>query len=332
MVRLAPRMRRAISHAAVLAVVFAAASARAQDDGTGTGTEPQPTAPQPDEPRTVTDRELEEMVDRMASLYGSVAEDPRRFDPGAPDVEKERARARTAEKAWEDSLGALSRTAETYLGSLGADRAPDARVLFWHGFARAQLATRQSVRQAADSWDAAAASLKRYLDVAPDDDPFRATAERHLGRALLAASSRDPARFDPAIVHLRTAVELLQRESRHDEAGRAAYDALTSLLSVGRDAEALALATAIRATEDDFGASTARVRKAAARAATAPGAKLPDLPDMVDAEGKPFSFAALRGKPLLLHFFQAGDPTGTPTRHRDAQTVVRPLWDAWHAK
>jgi hypothetical protein len=135
---------------------------------------------------------------------------------------------------------------------------------------------------------------------------------------------------EDAILHLGRAVELLQKDGRHDDAGECAATAMRELKAQRKVPELRAFAAQIQATEKDFGRSTPVVRMLAAAARLDVGSPLPELPKATDTDGKEVSWKP--GKPMLVHFFLTSFLGGLPANFREIETEVRPLWEKFHEK
>jgi len=239
-----------------------------------------------------------------------------------PKLLAERAKAHDV---WDTAVRLLAKTGDEYMTAIG-DAAPDARALYFRGVAKTIAGEIVGAGERRACYAAASDSLTRYLDGTDEKAPYRVEAEMYLGRSLVFEG-----RLDDAVVHLRKAVDLLQKEGRHEEAGVSAYLALIGLQSKGRDAEMRAFAEAIHAGDGDFGGATSTIRGLLAAARLAVGSPLPALPAAKDVDDKPVVFVE-RGAPLLLHFFLTAQITGDATSFKDVDTVIRPLWEKWREK
>jgi hypothetical protein len=293
-------------------------------DGDGTSG-PQAPPPAPKEPGA-PQADAEALVARLQELYVRASRVPAGLDPSIAETDKARAKLARETGEWEAALRELSRAGDDYLTAIGS-AAPDANALYYRGVGKALLATRQGRAEAPATREAAADSLRRYLDAAPKDAAFRAQAELHLGKVLVHQSSADERRLEEAVPHLRRAVAALQEKGDRDGAGEAAYFALSALVGRGREGDAQALAEEIGAREADFGASTPSVRKLAALTLVVPGGRLPKLPDVKDVDGAPIRWADFAGSPFVIHFFKAGEPTGRKSGFRDVELDLAPLWN-----
>jgi hypothetical protein len=197
--------------------------------------------------------------------------------------------------------------------------------LYYRGFAKAVASAHVPAAEVGSMCDAAADALGRYLGAADEKAAHRSDAERRLAYVLLRS-----AKVDDAIPHATRAIELLQRESKRDEAGEIASLTLLTLRTQNRDEDLRKFADAIDADGADFGRSTQTIRSHAAAAKFTVGAPLPELPATKDVEGKAVSWRP--GKPMLLHFFLGGHIDGRPTGFREVETELRPLWDKYHEK
>jgi len=289
---------------------------------------PGPAQPEPPKPDADTTSPAE-LPARIADLYDKALRRPPLPDPNAADPAKQRAEIARARAAWEAAVTALAAAGDRYVAAV-AD--PDARTLFRAGFGKAALAGRQSQREAVETRASAASMLSKALAASKPDDDFRADVERELGHVQLFLAVHGKATWEEAAAHLREATLRLRAAGRVDEAGRAAFLALESLLRNGKDAAARDFASAVDAANADFGVSTPSLRGLAVRAATTVGAKFPDLPDGVDTEGRAVKWAEFRGRPFVLHFFQAARATGQLSQERDVATTLRPLHDELSAK
>ncbi|MCE9635941.1 MAG: TlpA family protein disulfide reductase [Planctomycetes bacterium] len=275
---------------------------------------------------------------RMADLYAIVAQEPASVAPGETDTKK-RAELNKARDAWEASVRSLSEAADQYAAALKAPGAEGAqrRTLFWGGWAKMQLADRLAKDEAQKTRAAAADLLRAALDGAPPEADWRPDSEFWLGRALVFQVEAGRATPDEAATHLREAAILLTKQSRGDEAGRAASAALRMLTVRGLDGAARDFASAVDADKANFGQMTSIVRALARRSSTGVGQKLfgaggAGLPDAADSEGKPVKWADFAGAPLIVHFFHDGWATGRPSGQRDVETLLRPLYDRLQPK
>ena len=324
--------------------LLVASSALAGDDGSDPKPA-QPTAP-PQEAPPADQADAAVLLRRLEAIYPRALQKP---DPSVlagltgPDLVKARNELVKAEQERDQAVKDLATTGDRYLAAIG-DAAPDANALYYRGAGKAILATRQNVAEAVATREAAVDSLARYVAVADEKAAYVADAEMHLGTALVFLSAKDPKRFEEAIPHLRRAVELLQTDNRHADAGETAHLALSQLVSLDRSGEARAFADAIGAAKADFGPSTPEVRKLVAATHLTVGARFPDLPELTDVDGKPFLPRPRSedgktllpwpadGKPLLLHFFLTGFADGNASSFRDIETDVRPLWQKYREK
>jgi hypothetical protein len=286
-------------------------------DGKGEETKPAP-APAEEKP------DASELLKRMERLYPAAARRPT-TDGQAEDPKVAAARAKEQD-VWQANVRLLAKYGDDYKTAIG-DAAPDARALFYRGAGKAIAAEIVGVGEKKDVTAAACESLTQYLDATDEKAAFRTDAEKHLVRALVLAG-----RVDDAAAHAGRAVELLQKEGRHDEAGVAAYDVLVALKARGQSKEMAAVAKAVHAADGDFGASTQSVRALLAASRLAVGSPLPTIAAVPDLDDKPISFAA-DGNPLLLHFFFTAVPgMGSAAKAEEIDAKIRPLWDAYHAK
>ena len=265
----------------------------------------------------------QEALERFAALYERVARRPARPDLSAQDLVKVRARAAREQGDWRKAVGDLVAAAEAHLE--GDAVQADPRALFYRGTGRLEKAGFSAAEEARTLREGAASDLHAFLARAPADDVRHAPARLALGQALLYLG-----RAEDAARELEQAVPQLLADNRRDEAGQAAFQLLNLLVHQGLEARAQGFADAVHAEEADFGASTEAVRRLVARSRVAVGAPLPALPEVVDTDGRPVVWSELRGKPFVLHFFQAGYPTGMPSSARDVETALRPLWDELH--
>ncbi len=294
-----------------------AAPAIAEDD---------PPAPKPAEPvAPVPSADAAQILQQLEGLYPRATRLAPVLDLTAAET-PEQARSDHAKRQqdWERSIAAFAKAGDDYVAALGG-AAPDARALFYRGVGKFKMAERVARAEAVSANEAAADSLQRYLDAAGEKAAFAAEAEMYLGRALVRTG-----RVDDAVVHLGRAVELLQKDGRHDEAGVSAHDAMLALKTQQRDAELRVFSETIHAAKADFGGSTSSIRKLAAGARLAVGAPLPALPKTNDVNGKPISWSP--GKPLLVHFFLSGHMNGSPTAFREIELELRPLAASYGAK
>jgi len=274
---------------------------------------PQPAAPSAD---------AATLLAQMERLYPKAVQRPTTDGQSAdPKVLAERGKANDV---WNATVRLLAQTGDEYMKAIG-DGAPDANALFYRGAGKTVAGKIVAVSERRACYAAACESLQRYLDGTDAKAQFRVEAESYLGEALVFSG-----RLDDAVVHLRKAVEMFQKDGRHDEAGVAAHTALVELQSKGRDAEMRAFAEAVHAADGDFGASTPSIRGLLAASRFAVGAPLPAMPAAKDVDDKPIVFVET-GKPLLLHFFLTAQIMGDATDFKDVETAIRPLWEKWNA-
>lgn len=312
--------RRAASTACALALF--ASSALAQD-GKGDDGKPAP-------PADATKADPAELLAKMERLYAVVVRPPdTALPPDAPtEAQVERTKRR---QAWDDAVRSLAKTSDVYMAAL-AGAAPDARALYLRGVAKVLVSGLSEKSAAPQLREEAVDALRQFVKAAAVDDPFLADAELHLGQALVLSSEADPSRVDEAALELRKAVERFQKDGRHDDAGMAAWYAMSSLCAVGRDAEVKVFADAIHAADADFGRSTDTIRNYVAATRIAVGSPLPKIADAKDVDGNAVSFAPGDG-PLLVHFFQTAEPgTGRATQFREVDSEIAPLWRRHHEK
>jgi len=282
-------------------------AARAQD--------PQPPAPAP------AAADAAQLLQRLETLYPRALRRPE-LDRAAADPDKARAEQSRAEAEWDGAVDALARTGDDYLAALGS-AAPDPRALYYRGVGKVIRATRPGA--SAKLYESAAESLQRYLETAGDAAAFRPDAEMYLARALLGVG-----RSEDAVAHAGRAVELLQKDGRHDDAGECAASAMRELKHQHRITELRAFAAAVHASEADFGRSTPAVRTLANAARLDVGSPLPELPKVKDEGGKDISWTP--GKPMLIHFFLTSFLNGMATSFREIETEVRPLFEKYGEK
>jgi hypothetical protein len=301
----------------VLVAVWLCGDALAQE----TGGEKPPPAPAP--------ANAEDLLQRMSSLYApSLQRPPTRAPTG--DKEKDNAAIR-AQQRWDETVRAFAKAGDDWARAVG-DQAPDANGLFYRGVGQVLVARIDAAGARQAHLVTASDALRRYLDGTDAQAAFRTDAEWRLSEALVALGAFDPRLLEEAVPHVRQAVDLLQKDGRHDDAGRIASDALQQLKSLGRSAESASLADAIHAGDADFGASTSTIRLFAVRAKCGPGAKFPKMPALKDADSAPLDLEPAKDRPLLVHFFLTGYLGGLATSFRDVETDVRPLWERWHEK
>jgi tetratricopeptide (TPR) repeat protein len=279
-----------------------------------------PLLAQEDKPAAPAD--ATQLLQRLETLYPRALRRPE-LDRSAADPAKARTEQARAEEEWDHAVAELARTGDEYLAALPEGTAPDPRALFYRGVGKTIRAQRPGADKG--TYDAAAESLVRCLESAGEGFGYRADAEMFAGRALLGAG-----RSDDALSHLARAVELFQKDGRHDQAGECAVMAMKELKHQGKIPELRAFVATFQATEKDFGRSTPTVRMLAAASRLDVGSPLPDLPPTKDAEGKDVAWAP--GKPLLIHFFLSGYLNGMATSFREIETEVRPLWEKYREK
>src|SRR5262245_51625488 len=227
---------------AVIALAAALGPAWAQD--------PPPPAPKQDAPAAPATEDAATVLQRLTELYPRVAQKPAEVDPATLSSADARLEFEKRERTWRAAVDEMAKAADAYARALG-DAAPDLNGLYYRGFAKAVAARFASRADSGSMCDAAADALGRYLAAADEKAAFRADAEMHLGWALLMTG-----KANDAVPHLGRAVELLQKESRHDDAGRCAADAMSSLQQPGREADLRKFADAVHAADADFGRST----------------------------------------------------------------------------
>jgi hypothetical protein len=303
---------------AVLALaVLALRSAHAQDA--------QPPAPKADgSDAAPADVDADTALQRLKDLYPRVLQRPPEAAVAAAADAQARGEAVKKDVAWRKSVSDMNKAADAYQRALG-DAAPDLMGLYYRGFAKAVAAKVASTEDVGAMCDAASDALGRYLGAADEKSAYRPDAEMHLSWVLLRSR-----KVDEALVHAGRAVELLQKDSRHDDAGESAAPALRTLRELGRDEDFRKFADAIHAADADFGRYTPVIRLHAAASRFTVGAELPALPEAKDADGKPISWRP--GKPMLLHFFLTAQITGDATSFREIELEVRPLWEKYREK
>lgn len=286
--------------------------------------ETQPKDPKQDTPAAAPAEDAAKALARLAELYPRVRQKPAENEIAVTTDPKARAEAVKRMEAWRTDVDRMNEAADAYARALG-DAAPDADGLYYRGYAKAVAVQFGSTAQVRAMCDAGADALGRYLSVADEKSAFRTDAEMHLGSVLLLAG-----RLDDALPHLQRAVELLQKESRHDDAGRCAADGLKTLRATHRDEDFRKFADAIHAADGDFGVLTRVVREHVAAFRFSVGAPLPELPETKDVDGKPVSWRP--GKPMLLHFFLTAHITGDATNFREIELEIRPLREKYREK
>lgn len=307
-----------------LIVALAAWDASAQEPPEAAPPDP-PAAPAEAASDAPVAADTEALVARMADLQARIAVRPAGADPKAEDPVASRTEASRAKREWEEAARALSKACDEYLA---ANAKPDPRVVLWGARGKAAAADVASREEALALRTSAAEALARALPAAKPDADYRGEAEYVLGRMLVAIAPSGRATIEDAAAHLREATLVLRKDGRLDESGRAAFLGLDALLRNGRNEAARAFSDAVGASSADFGASTAEVRVRANQVATSVGQPFPKLPDATDADGKPVRWAEFAGKPFIVHFFQAGRPTGHVAQERDVGATLRPLHDA----
>jgi hypothetical protein len=296
------------------------------------GTDPKQNPPAADEPPKAAPSP-ESLLARLEQLYAAVMDKPAAIGLDAP---KEAQDAHTMKQvAWERAIKEFAKTSDAYVAAIG-DAAPDARSLYFRGVAKLTAANNSPEVTDAERpavLEAARDALTRYVEASDEKSAFLADAEMHLGHTCMLLARTDRKRADEAIPHLRRAVELLQKDGRHDEAGVAANSALAELVTTNRTAEAKQFADAVHAADGDFGGSTPTMRKFAAAVKAAVGAPMPSLPGLLDVDGNDLGLAKPDGHPVLLHFFLTSMPgVGSPMAFRDVETDVLPLWTKYKDK
>lgn len=284
-----------------------------------------PTAPKSDAPAAPeTSADAAQVLQRLENLYPRALRRPAGVDLTAADPDKARAEHVKVQEEWERAVAAFAKAGDDYVAAL-AGAAPEAKALYYRGVGKFLMSERVPRAEAPAMVEASADSLQRYLEAAGEKAAFAADAEMYLCRALVRTG-----RIDDAVAHTSRAIELLQKDGRHDDAGSSAYDTMLALKSLQRDAELRVFCESIHASKGDFGSSTPSIRKLAAGARLSVGAVLPDLPETKDVNGQPVSWKP--GKPLLLHFFLTGFLGGKPSGFREVELELRPLADAYAPK
>ena len=289
----------------------------------GAQEEPKPGA-KTDEPAPAAADDAASALARLTELYPRVLNRPPESAVATASGQEARLAAIKREEAWRKDVDSMNKAADSYARGLG-DGAPDLTALYYCGFAKAVATKYAGSTEIGTMCDVAADALTKYLAAADEKSAYRADAEMRLGWVLLLSK-----KVDDAIPHLERAVELLQKESRHDAAGRCAADGLKTLSQMKRDEDLRKFADAVHAGDADFGDSTPVVRQLAAAARFTVGAPLPELPAVKDADGKDISWRP--GKPMLVHFFLGSQITGDATSFREIQLEIRPLWEKHHEK
>lgn len=295
--------------------------------------EPRPAAPQgqdeanepgdaPAKPETPSLLDPQECLARMTFLYPKAASRPAASAP-AGTVEERAARAK-ADSEWKKAVRDFAKAGDDYVRAVGEGQA-DATGLFYRGVGKSISTDVIPAAEVPAACDAAIDALTRYLSAAEPGAANRAEAERHLGACLLRVN-----RLDEAVPHLRAAVLAFARDGRKDEAGDAAWRAMSALQTAGRSDDLAAFAAAIDAAKGDFGGSTTSIRLLLAASRLSVGKPLPELPAATDADGKAVSWKP--GKPLLVHFFLTGFPDGRAVPYREVETEIRPLAEQWREK
>ncbi len=311
--------------AATLAAGFTAALAqdgKDPKDGKDRPDKPAPATPEPATPTPPAKADPDELLRQMTALFAKAAKRPP--SNGQLADPKAAAEHQKAEDDWKAAVRQLAKTGDEYLAAIGG-AAADARALYYRGFAKWAAGKIAAAGETRDMYSSACDSLQRYLDGTDEKASYRADAEARLGEAMVLLG-----RIDDSLPHLRRAVDLLQKDGRHDEAGEYAYYGLRELKDLGRSRDVIAFAQAVHAVDGDFGGSTPNIRLFAV-ARLAAGEPLPPLPKATDLDDKPISFDP--GAPLLLHFFYTAIPgTHTARSTDDLDKQIRPLWAAYHAK
>lgn len=316
---------------AALAASFVTSTAVAQDGPSAPPPAP-PAENPPAAPAADAPVDTARLAERMISLVPAARSRPdTRVAPDAPDLVAARAEVDKKRRAWESDVEDLAAAATRYLGAVGPDGG-EPRALWAAGLGLATKADLESVDKAVHMRIEAARTLERALAGAAKDADYRGDAEAALGRVLVALLGRGQSTPEQIVEHLTSAVKVLRAEQRAEEVGSTLVLAIQSLLRAKRADAAESLIAATGADTAEFGPSTQALRVQVAAARTGVGTKLPALPAAKDEDGKPVDWAAFKGKPLLIHFFMAGQATGYPTEQRDAETVVRPAYDELHPR
>ncbi len=287
--------------------------ALAQDDGDGAA---------------VAAETLDGLLDRLRRLTATAEERPR--PPRADQMPADRKEHvelireyRRARDDWEAAIRGLVSGSDEYAKLAGGGGALEAR--YHAGFGRARLAEIVTRDEATPLLLRAAEDLRAFVDGAPDDSALLPDGLDQLTRVMLRNAGTQP---DPIAVAAEVggrAVTALQAAANRYDAGALAFVVLRSLIESKQEEKAAELAAAWDVPGADWDVSTENVRKLARRAGVRPGMSLASLPVVEAANGGVIDVAALRGQPLLLHFFS----TPVSTKTREVETIVRPLRDMW---
>jgi len=271
---------------------------------------------------------LDDLLVRLRSLSATAETRPR--PPRADEMPEDRQAAAELVKAyrrerddWEAAIRGLVAVSDEYGKLAGGAGAIEAR--YHGGFGRARLAEIVTRDEAEALLLRAEEDLRSYADGAPAGSVLLPGALNHLTRVMLRNAGTDPERIAAAAEVGRRAVTALQGAANPFDAGALAFIVLKSLIETEQEESAAEVAAAWDVAGTDWDVSTENVRKLARRAGVRPGVPLAALPVVQAANGGMIDVAALRGQPLLLHFFS----TPVSTKTREVETIITPLREKW---
>lgn len=289
--------------------------------------EPEPTLPE--DPEIALPEGPDELYQLVAANVAEALSTPRPSEDLRPDSglsQQERSKLVTAynraKDSWREAAWVVSKAGVAYRDATSPEER-DNRVLAWAGLARSELSSMQTASDADVSRRVAVDLLREYVEQAPEADDLLPDSLGRLGVMLLQLGSE--ARVAEGVDHLERAAQLMVDRDRRAEAGRTLFYLMSTLVNEGEEARALQVARKLGTANGDFGPSTDSMRRLTRRAMIHPGAEMPILPAVNDADGEPIDLTAHRGKFVLLHYFQAGLPTGTAAEWTEIESVIAPL-------
>lgn len=268
--------------------------------------------------------DLEELAEILRSP--PTPPDPRSVPVDTPQGREIRGDFARRKQAWDDALDRSLNLGKRYFLHLG-DGPADARAHLLYGCALSTAGDRRPRAEAEVLRRSAVEHLRAFLSVVGTRPEDVTQAHSHLGNVLLKLGGDS---VDEAMEHLGTSVTRLQKEGRKDESAVAAFLVLQSLIAMGREESAAKAAADLGLSEGDFGPGSWRVHGLVRRAGIRPGAAFPGFPEgAADVDGAALDLASFGGRPFVVHFFQAGLPTGRPTGSRIEETVLAPIHLQW---
>lgn len=227
-----------------------------------------------------------------------------------------------AKDSWRDAAWVVSKAGAAYRDATSAEER-DNRVLGWAGLARAELSTLQTSSDADVSRRVAVDLLREYVEHAEEGADLLPASLGRLGVMLLQLGTE--ARMAEGADHLERAAELHLARGERAEAGSTLFYLLSTLVQLGEEARGEQIVDRLGVAGGDFGPSTDSMARLSKRVAIYPGATLPELPVVPAVGGGEIDLSALRGRHVLLHYFQAGLPTGSAAEWNEIETVLAPL-------